>query len=60
MQTLSDKTGLTKKALKSEMLVRQRTLEWCLENGIKANPEVAKIVQQYYFDPASILEKVSK
>ncbi|MDO8627617.1 MAG: ATPase, T2SS/T4P/T4SS family [Candidatus Diapherotrites archaeon] len=59
LQTLADKTGLSKTALKNEMLVRQRILEWMLENNIRSAPNVEKIIQQYYHDPNSILEKIS-
>jgi hypothetical protein len=41
-------------------MVRQRILEWMLENNIKSTPDVEKIIQEYYFDPNAILEKVSK
>jgi flagellar protein FlaI len=60
LEDLSGKTGLSKKALQKEIMVRQRILEWMLENNIKSTPDVEKIIQEYYFDPNAILEKVSK
>lgn len=59
MQLLSDKTGLTKKALQNEMIVRQRMLEWMMENNIRSNPEVEKVIQEYYYSPNTVLEKIA-
>jgi flagellar protein FlaI len=60
LQNFSEKTGRTKKQLKNEILVRQRILEWMMENNLKSNADVEKVVQEYYFNPNSILEKIAK
>jgi flagellar protein FlaI len=59
MQTFSEKTGRTKKELKKELLVRQRILEWMLEKKLKSNADIEEIVQEYYFQPNNILEKIA-
>jgi len=57
---LAEKTGLTKQELKDEMLIRKRILEWMLENGIVSAPDVEQVIQEYYLDPRSVLEKISQ
>ncbi len=58
-EMLAEKTMNSKKDLHKEMRVRQRILEWMLAKGIKATPDVEKIIQQYYYDPNALLEKIS-
>lgn len=60
LDDLAEKAGMTKNELRREILVRQRILEWMLENGIRKSAEVEKIIQAYYFDPRSVLEEVTK
>ena len=60
LQEFSEKTGRSKKQLKNEMLVRQRILEWMLENNLKTNADVERVVQEYYFNPNAILEKIAQ
>ncbi|MCR4368592.1 MAG: ATPase, T2SS/T4P/T4SS family [archaeon] len=58
MEVLAQKTLRTKKEIEREISVRKKILEWMLENDIHAQPEVEIVVQQYYYDPESLLEKV--
>ncbi len=60
LQQLSYKTGLSVKAIMNEIEVRKRILEWMLENNIKSHEDVLKTIQSYYYDPDSLLKKISK
>ena len=60
LDTLAEKCGMTKKELMQEITIRQKVLEWMQKKGIRSNPEVEKVIQDYYFSPESVLEKVSK
>lgn len=57
---LAETTSLTKNEVKEEFLVRKRILEWMLENNILKWPKVEAIIQQYYFDPESLIDKIFK
>ncbi len=59
LESLSERVGLTKNQLKGEMLVRQRILEWMLENGVKDRDDVEKIILEYYARPQELLEKLT-
>ena len=60
LETLAERAGITKKELMREIAVRQKILEWMLENNIREQAEVEKIIQGYYFNPKYILEKITK
>ncbi len=60
MQELSEKTGLNKKALKDEIVIRQRILEWMQQQNISFDPDVEKIIQEYYFNEEAVLDKIAK
>ena len=59
-EELSERISKTKKDIMREVKVRQRILEWMLQKGIKDNNDVDGVIQSYYFDPESLLEKVSE
>ena len=58
-ELLAERTGLNKNQLKGEMLVRQRILEWMVDNGVKTRDKVERIIQEYYSDPKSLLERIT-
>ena len=58
IERLAEKTLKTKKEVEREILVRKKILEWMLKNNIHSNPEVQALIQRYYYDPESLLEKV--
>lgn len=60
LDTLAEKSGITKKELMREITIRQKVFEWMQKKGIRSNPEVEKVIQDYYFNPEIVLEKVSK
>ena len=59
LEVLAERTSRTKKEVMREMKIREKILEWMLEKGIRSSPEVEEIIQKYYMEPESILEKVS-
>jgi flagellar protein FlaI len=58
-ETLAQKAGITKNELKRELLIRQKILDWMQIEKIHSNKEVSEIIQAYYYDPETILRKVS-
>lgn len=59
LETLSEKAGVQKKEVMREISVRQKILEWMLENNIRTQVEVEKIIQGYYYNPKYVLEKIA-
>ena len=59
IEILADKTLRTKKEITREINVRKKILQWMMKNNIRTNQEVETIIQRYYYDPESILEKVA-
>ncbi len=59
MEVLSERCGMKKNELKREIAVRQRILEWMLEQGIASNEDVETFVQHYYFEPVKVLKMVT-
>ena len=57
---LANATSLTKGEVKEEFLIRRRILEWMLENNIVKWADVEGVIQKYYLDPKSILDKITK
>ncbi|MDO8634047.1 MAG: ATPase, T2SS/T4P/T4SS family [archaeon] len=60
MEELADRLQVTKKEIMREITVRKKILEFLLEEKITSNIEVEKIIQQYYYNPESVLELVVK
>ncbi len=60
MQVMSDVSGKNKQYIQQEINVREKILEWMLRHNIFAAEDVEKVIQQYYFDPASVLEQINK
>ena len=60
VEKLADRAGMTKRELKREILVRKKIIEWMIKNGIKERPSVEKVIQQYYYDPKSLLQRVTE
>ncbi|HLC79978.1 MAG TPA: ATPase, T2SS/T4P/T4SS family [archaeon] len=58
LDILAAKTLKPKKEIEREIYVRQKVLEWMLKNNISAAPDVENLIQQYYYRPESVLEKV--
>ena len=48
----------SKKDIEREINVRKKILEWMLKKGIHDLPDVEVVIQQYYYNPEALLEKV--
>lgn len=59
-EELGEKVSKTKKDIMREVKVREKILQWMLQKGIKDNNDVDEIIQSYYYDAASLLERVSQ
>ncbi len=59
IEILAERAGLSKNQLKREILVRQRILEWMIKKEIRKRAEVERVIQQYYFEPSSVLEEIT-
>lgn len=60
MQVLSDASGKSRQFIQQELNVREQILRWMLKRNVLESEKVEKIIQQYYFDPASVVEHVNK
>jgi flagellar protein FlaI len=60
VEELARASGMTKRELKREILIRRRILDFMLEEGIRDRAEVEKIIQQYYFAPEALLKKITR
>jgi len=60
LETLSERAGITKKELMREIMTRQKILEWMLENNVRQQADVEKIIQGYYYNPRYVLEKIAE
>ncbi|MEM4390302.1 MAG: ATPase, T2SS/T4P/T4SS family [Candidatus Diapherotrites archaeon] len=58
VEKLAAMTLKTKKEIETEITIRKKILEWMMKNNITAQSEVETIIQQYYYDPESILLKI--
>ena len=59
IETLSEKTLRSKKEIMREINVRKKILQWMVKNNIRSNQEVETVIQRYYYDPETVLEKVA-
>lgn len=57
-EVLSEKTSLSKNDLKKELLLRQRILEWMVQNRISSHQQASELIQRYYFDPQQLLDQL--
>ena len=58
IEEIATKTLKTKKDIEKEIFTRKKVLEWMISNNIRSLQEVELVVQQYYYDPESLLRKV--
>jgi len=58
IEDVANKTLKTKKEIEREIQVRKKILDWMLRNGIRSQPDVEVVIQHYYYDPETLLEKV--
>ncbi|AJF60671.1 MAG: CpaF family protein [Candidatus Diapherotrites archaeon] len=59
MEKLADKTMRTKKEISREIDVRKKVFDWMLANNIHSTPDVETVIQRYYYDAETILERVA-
>jgi len=60
MEELATSAGMSKNELKREIVIRKKILNFLLETGVRKRDDVEQVVQQYYFNPKGVLEKVFK
>jgi flagellar protein FlaI len=60
LEVLAERSFLSKKQIKDELLIRQHILQWMLEKGIRDHYEVEKRIQQYYSEPEILLKEIAK
>ena len=60
LKDIADQSGMDYDMVKQEIQNRQHVLNWMQEKGHKHYKEVGDIIERYYSDPQSILEKVSE
>ena len=58
IEVLASKAMKTKKDVEKEIFIRKKILDWMISNGVRSLQEVELVVQQYYYDPDSLLKKV--
>lgn len=58
LTNISERLGLTREQLLSEMKRRSDVLRWMRQKNIRSYKEVASIIAEYYARPKDILEKV--
>ncbi len=60
IERMAERTNRTKKEVMEEITVRQAILEWMIKKEITSAPEVEKVIQEYYYSPAKIIDAVSR
>jgi flagellar protein FlaI len=53
-------TGLDKKEIKNEILVKKEILDWMVRNKIRQVEDVGKILNRYYMEQDAVIEAVKK
>ena len=51
------KLGLTDEDVKRELQYRKTVLEWMVQQGIRSHGDVAKVIREYYANPARVFQK---
>jgi flagellar protein FlaI len=57
-EQIARECGITKKRLNTELLIREKVLQYMLAKGIRGNSEVLKYFQMYHQDPKTILTEL--
>ncbi|MGD6852960.1 MAG: type II/IV secretion system ATPase subunit [Candidatus Bathyarchaeia archaeon] len=60
LTNISERLGLTRKQLLSEMKRRSDVLRWMRKSNIRSYREVATIIAEYYARPQEILQKIKE
>ncbi|MEK6821501.1 MAG: ATPase, T2SS/T4P/T4SS family, partial [archaeon] len=60
LQELAEISGKNRSHVMKEIEVRERILEWMLKHGIRESADVEKVIQEYYFDPETVMEQVNR
>ena len=57
-EKIARECGITKKRLNTELLIREKVLEYMIANGIRKTTDVINFFQMYHTNPKQILEKL--
>jgi archaeal flagellar protein FlaI len=57
-EKIARECGITKKRLNTELLIREKVLQYLISKGVKDNNEVLKYLQMYHMDPKSVLSEI--
>ncbi len=57
IEKISDRTGITKKQVQSEVYIRQKILEQMVKNNIRDNKHVCDIFQEYHLNPKTVISR---
>jgi flagellar protein FlaI len=60
LDKIADKCSIPKKRLQTEMLVREKVLQYMVNNSIRNNVDVINLLQKYHADPQLAIEEISK
>jgi len=60
LDKIADKCSIPKKRLQTEMLVREKVLQYMVNNNIRNNVDVINLLQKYHADPQLAIEEISK
>ena len=58
LKKIANKCGITKKRLNTELLIREKVLQYMLAKGIRDNTDVINFFQRYHQDPKFILSEL--
>jgi len=57
-EKISERCGIPKKRLDSELYVREKVLQYMLENNIRDNTSVLNVFQKYHIDPKLVISEI--
>jgi flagellar protein FlaI len=58
LEKIAEKCGITKKRLNTELLIREKVLQYMVSKGINNNTDVLNFLQKYHQDPKLILSEL--
>ncbi len=58
VEALANKVMRTKKEVEQEIKIRKSIIDWMLRNNVRSYADVENIIQQYYYSPEDLLQKV--
>ncbi|MFH1721535.1 MAG: ATPase, T2SS/T4P/T4SS family [Candidatus Altiarchaeota archaeon] len=57
-EKIAKNCGITKRRLNAELFIREKVLQYMIDNKIKSTPDVINLIQRYHMNPKDVIREI--